>query len=375
MRNRPAGPTRTIVAVAHDIGGAQSIYPVIARLRRRPNLRVNVIAGGFAQKAFARFRPENATTDWSESEIDKYLDQNPPDLLLSATSWKSTLEQGFRNRARVHRIPSVVVIDFWSNYRPRWHDATYRFEDSQDQVCVMDQQTAAVMKSEGYPDTLLHVTGQPHLERRFQRGFQRQLPLETKREIHVLFLTISLIALGLKDDPVAPIQIVCQALHQWAIATKKTVLLTIRPHPHEKPEPDFLERIRAVAPAGITVRIADRRQPILGQLRKSDLVLGYITMGLFEARSLGKQAIAIKLADHPHELVAAMEGAGIELVSFDPDGIAASLGRAGGQQSDQPGKLHIGATTAIAGLCCRLMAEDFKNAAESSDQSAKNGTA
>src|ERR1700722_16529880 len=101
MDNRPARPTRTIVAVAHDIGGAQAIYQVIARLRRRPNLRVNVIAGGFAQKVFARFRPENATTDWPESEIDKYLDQDRPDLLLSASSWKSTLEQGFRNRARV----------------------------------------------------------------------------------------------------------------------------------------------------------------------------------------------------------------------------------------------------------------------------------
>jgi hypothetical protein len=374
MHNRGARPTRKIVAVAHDIGGAQAIYPVIARLRRRPNLRVNVVAGGFAQKVFARFRPENATTDWSESEIDKYLDQNRPDLLLSATSWKSTLEQGFRNRADVRRIPSVVVIDFWSNYRSRWHDATYRFEDSQDRVCVMDQQTAAVMSSEGYPPALLHVTGQPHLERRFQRGFQRQPPLETKREIHVLFLTISLIALGLKDDPVVPIQIVCQALHQWSITTKKNVLLTIRPHPHEKPEPDFLERVRAIAPSGVTVRMADRTQPILGQLKKSDLVLGYITMGLFEARSLGKQAIAIQLADHPPELLLAMENAGIELVSFDPDCIAALLCRSNSETLDQPSNRHIGATAAVAGLCCSLMAGNLKNPVKPPAQAIKNGT-
>ena len=375
MHNRPARPTRTIVAVAHDIGGAQAIYPVIARLRRKPNLRVNVIAGGFAQKVFARFRPENATTDWPESEIDKYLDQNRPDLLLSASSWKSTLEQGFRNRARVRQIPSVVVIDFWSNYRPRWHDATYRFEDSQDRVCVMDQQTAAVMSSEGYPAALLHVTGQPHLERRFQRGFQPRPPLERKGEIHVLFLTISLAALGLKDDPVAPIQIVCQALHQWSITTKKNVLLTIRPHPHEKPEPDFLARVRAVAPSGVTIRIADRTQPILGQLKESDLVLGYITMGLFEARSLGKQAIAIQLADHPPELLSAMEDAGIDLVSFNPDRITALLGRSSRKRLDQPNNRHIGATATIAGLCSSLMAKDLKNPLAPSSQAIKYGTA
>ena len=374
MRNRPARPTRTIVAVAHDIGGAQAIYPVIAKLRRRPNLRVRVIAGGFAQKVFARFRAENATTDWSESEIDKYLDRNQPDLLLSSTSWKSKLEQGFRNSARVRNIPSVVVIDFWSNYRLRWHDATYRFEDSQDRVCIMDQQTAAVMSSEGYPAALLHVTGQPHLERRFQSGFQRQ-PLERKRETHVLFLTISLVALGLKDDPVAPIQIVCQALHQWSITTKKNVLLTIRPHPHEKPEPDFLARVRAVAPSGVTIRIADRTQPILGQLKESDLVLGYITMGLFEARSLGKQAIAIQLADHPPELLSAMEDAGIDLVSFNPDRITALLGRSSRKRLDQPNNRHIGATATIAGLCSSLMAKDLKNPLAPSSQAIKYGTA
>jgi hypothetical protein len=375
MRNRPARPTRTIVAVAHDIGGAQAIYPVIAKLRRRPNLRVKVIAGGFAQKVFVRFRAENATAEWSESEIDKYLDRNQPDLLLSSTSWKSTLEQGFRNRARVRNIPSVVVIDFWSNYRLRWHDATYRFEDSQDRVCVMDQQTAAVMNSEGYPATLLYVTGQPHLERCFQREFQRQSRLEAKREIHVLFLTISLIALGLNDDPVVPIRIVCQALHQWSVATKRPVLLTIRPHPHEKPEPDFLKRIRAVAPSGLAVRIADRTQPILGQLKKSDLVLGYITMGLFEARSLGKQAIAIQLADHPPELLSAMEDAGIDLVSFDPDRIAALLCRSNSKRLDQPNNRHIGATATIAGLCSSLMAKDLKNTLKPSSQAIKNRTA
>jgi hypothetical protein len=151
--------------------------------------------------------------------------------------------------------------------------------------------------------------------------------------------------------------------------------LTIRPHPHEKPEPDFFERVRAVAPSGVTVRIADRTQPILGQLKKSDLVLGYITMGLFEARSLGKQAIAIQLADHPPELLSAMEDAGIDLVSFDPDRIAALLCRSNSQRLDQPNNRHIGATATIAGLCSSLMAKDLKNTLKPSSQAIKNRTA
>src|ERR1700748_46021 len=97
MRRRAVASTRRIIAVAHDIGGAQAISPVIAKLRSKPNLQVDVIAGHFAQKTFARFHPENASSDWSEAEIDEYLQKSRTDLVLSGTSWKSRLEQGFRN--------------------------------------------------------------------------------------------------------------------------------------------------------------------------------------------------------------------------------------------------------------------------------------
>lgn len=355
MGKRSTAPIRTIVAVAHDIGGAQAIYPVIAKLRSKSNLNVKVIAGHFAQKVFARFDPENTSRDWSEAEIDEYLDTNAPDLLLSSTSWKSCLEQGFRNRVRARKIPSVVVIDFWSNYRLRWHDATYRFEDAYDCVCVMDAQTAEAMNREGYPTERLFVTGQPHLERCYRRSTRHRQRSASKKEIAVLFLTISLVALGLKDDPVAPIRLVCQALAEWCAASKRQVSLTVRPHPHESLPPDFHHRISASAPPGVTVHVADRSKPILGQLKRSDLVIGYITMGLFEARSLGKTAIALKVTDHPPELIAAMTDAGIPLVPFDPNRIASSLSGPPLAGLQRTGKTHRGASATIAELCCDLL--------------------
>ncbi|MFY9987836.1 MAG: hypothetical protein WAK31_23965, partial [Chthoniobacterales bacterium] len=198
MSKGSAAKIRTIVAVAHDIGGAQAVYPVIPKLRRRRNLRVNVIAGGFAQKVFARFHAENIASDWSESTIDEYLEKNRPDLILSGTSWKSQLEQRFRNRARSRNIPSVVVIDFWSDHPRRWHHAAYRFEDGQDRVCVPDPETAEAMVNFGYSKELLYVTGHPHLERCFCRAARQEPRSRAKRELAVLFLTIELTALKLK---------------------------------------------------------------------------------------------------------------------------------------------------------------------------------
>jgi len=355
MSSQPAPRIRTILAVAHDIGGAQAIYPVISKLRRRANLRVKMIAGGFAQKAFARLHPENTSTDWAESKIDDYLDRNHVDLLLSATSWKSALEQGFRNRARLRGIPSVVVIDFWSNYRLRWQHATYRFDDGADWVCVMDKQTAEAMQQEGYPLAQIHITGQPHLERCYQRGNRHPPASATKRESDVLFLTISLAALGLNEDPVAPIRIISEALGRWHETTKQPVTLTIRQHPHEDPPPDLIQRIRAFTPAGVTVRLDDRTKPILGRLKKNDLILGYITMGLFEARSLGKQAIAIKLREHPPELVAAMTAAGIPLLPLESDRIASFLCHEAGAHLHNKGDNHRGAAAAVAKVCFSLI--------------------
>jgi hypothetical protein len=353
MSNGLVAKIRTIVAVAHDIGGAQAIYPVIPTLRRRPNLRVNAIAGGFAKKVFARVKAENTETDWSDTKIDDYLDRTRPDLVLSGTSWKSCLEQGFRNRARLRNIPSVVVIDFWSDHPRRWHDADYRFEDGQDRVCVPDKETAASMVRYGYPKDLLYVTGQPHLERCFRRA---TLPESSSAatEVTVLFLTIALAALKLEQDPIAQIRVVCEALGRWSVSIKKPVILTIRPHPHENPAPDFLRRIQNLAPSGVTVRMADRTKPILGQLKKSDLVLGHITMGLFEARSLGKQAVALEVTDHPPELVAAMESAGIAFLPFDADRITSFLSHSKQATSDL-GNLHRGAAAAVAKVCLDLM--------------------
>jgi hypothetical protein len=354
MSKQSAAPTRKIIAVSHDIGGAQALYPVIGKLKSRRDTRVNVVAGRFAQKLFARLHAEIARTDWSEQHIDQYLETARPDLLVSSTSWKSSLEQGFRNRAHLLGIPSLVVIDFWSNYRLRWQHSAYRFEDSEDHVCVMDELTADAMRKAGYPTGKLYVTGQPHLERCFQRKVRQKTGIGTSQRTDVLFLTISLTALGLKDEPTAPIRVVCQALEQWYAATNKPILLTIRQHPHENPDPDFLNRIRAFAPKGISVRLADRTKPIAGQIERSDMILGYITMALFEARCLGKQVIAIKVADYPPELVSAMAEAGINLLPFDPDQIASFLRRKTTPQFNAPQVAYHGATAAVVKLCCDL---------------------
>ncbi|MBV8214530.1 MAG: hypothetical protein JOZ08_15055 [Verrucomicrobia bacterium] len=357
MSKKSTARIRRIVAVCHDLGGAQAILPVVRNLKHRRDIRVDVVAGSFAIKLFTRFRPEIARVDWSDQEIDGFLQKSRPDLLLSSTSWKSRLEQGFRNRANELGIPSVVVIDFWSNYRLRWQHATYQFEEGKDHVCVMDNRTARVMRNEGYPKAKLYVTGQPYLEHcpREKAGHARNQQRGTKRQTNVLLLSISLAGLGLKDDPMAPIRVVCQALGRWHETTDRPIKLSIRRHPHENADPDFLHKVHQIVPRGVTVRLADRTKPLSGQILNNDLILGYVTMALFEARCLGKNSIAIQVAKYSNELRLAMQEAGIILLPLNAERIASYLLSSAARAPNNLPIVHRGATAAIAKICRNLI--------------------
>jgi hypothetical protein len=354
MTKRAVRQSRKILVVCHDIGGAQAVFPVIQRLKIEPDTHVDVVAGHFAHKLFDRFSPEIADADWSEQEIDQFLERTRPQLFLTSTSWKSSLEQGFRNRAHLLGVPSVVLIDFWSNYRLRWQYAAYRYEESKDHVCVMDRRTARAMQKEGYPTENIHVTGQPHLEKCLRQRIREASRSGEMKRKRVLLLSNALSALGLEDDPTAPIRVICKALAEWYARTNTPIVLSIRQHPHEKTDPDFLTKAQGIAPQGVTIRLADRTKPIRGQIQSNDVILGYVTMALFEARCLGKRAIAVELANYPPELAFAMKEAGIILASSKPDSIVSCLMRR--EAHNHVSRLtYQGATSAVVKLCLKLI--------------------
>lgn len=343
-----------ILAVGHDVGGAQVLREVVKALKKS-GVHIDLIIGRMAQKTFSRSRPQIVDEPWSSEKVAGYFEQHRPDLLLTSTSWKSDLEQSFRNQAHQLAIPSVVLMDFWSNYRMRWQHATYRFEESRDHVCVMDAPMARALQKEGYPRQKLHVVGHPHLEQCSQG--QKATPRSKTAPIvdRVLLLSIPLAALGMQETPLAPIKIVCDGLAEWHKQTKRKIVLSIRQHPHEKKDPNFLIEARKLAAPGITIQLADNTKPVKNNIQTHDYIMGYVTMVLFEARAFGKQAIAMEITPYATDLKAALKTSGIRLVRFTPQKIAACL-RAHNLRTKSPlAPSHRGSATAVVSLCRALV--------------------
>src|ERR1041385_4519981 len=116
--------TIRIVAVSGDPGGAEAIAPVLAAVAEK----------GASTHAYAYHQAVTAWTErglahealserTSEAECESILRRYDPDVLLTSTSVNGVdLERKFTAVARRLSIPSLAVVDMWTNYRKRFAD-------------------------------------------------------------------------------------------------------------------------------------------------------------------------------------------------------------------------------------------------------------
>src|SRR5207248_11353111 len=69
----------------------------------------------------------------------------------------------FRSELKGH-VPSVYVLDFWSNYWQRFSDSGKDLKFLPEKICVMDNAAEEAMIAEGIPPDRIAVTGNPHFE-------------------------------------------------------------------------------------------------------------------------------------------------------------------------------------------------------------------
>lgn len=158
-----SSPERVFFA-AYDAGGANATVPVIAELAHRGIVLKGFVAGP-ARKIFTEGRISYYDADlFSDREFNSAFDDFRPELLLVGTSTGWTIEKKCIVRARTRRIPSIAVLDFWSNYSPRFSKDKKDFAYLPTVVCVMDERARDEMIIEGFAPECIAVTGNPHFE-------------------------------------------------------------------------------------------------------------------------------------------------------------------------------------------------------------------
>ncbi|HWG33425.1 MAG TPA: hypothetical protein VN650_04595 [Gemmatimonadaceae bacterium] len=242
----PSSAPRTIVAVAGDPGGARALAPVIERLRSRAGVAVRAIAYLHAREVWGKRHIAFEEANARASDVLDAVRTIAPDGLLVATSANGVdLERAFTAAANELGLPSVAVVDFWSNYRLRFESSSGSLE-LPTRIAVMDAVAEAEMVALGFPASRIVVTGQPALgelvrslrhksaiERNSTRG---DLGLAESDRV-ILFasqpIAASPVEWGYSERTVIPALI--DALSSIGRRRGEKLHLVIRPHPRETP--------------------------------------------------------------------------------------------------------------------------------------------
>ena len=154
--------TRVVVAVAGDPGGARALAPALVCIKER-GLVVVVYAYREAVPILTEsgLAPIEVRGTAAAQDCADLLRQVNANCLLTATSINDErLELQFILATRQLAIPSVSLLDFWTNYRRRFEDHSGHLV-LPNQIAVMDRYAATEIGEAGLDGPEVVVTGQP----------------------------------------------------------------------------------------------------------------------------------------------------------------------------------------------------------------------
>ena len=158
-----------IIFTAQDPGGFNAIAPVIKKLEKDKRFDVLVI---LAKHACLFAKKENI----------KYLDGDKKsfsiagaDLIVTGTSFADSIEKRIITMAKAENIPTISIIDFWTDYTPSFSDSEKRnFKYLPDYVLAVDEIMKKEMVAEGFPKDKIFITGNPYFDL-FSKKIQKKM--------------------------------------------------------------------------------------------------------------------------------------------------------------------------------------------------------
>jgi hypothetical protein len=295
------------------------------------------------------------------SRAEALLAVSDPTAVIATTSWgPSRPEPAFLEAARRLAVPSVSVVDFWSNYRERFLATSGEGLVLPDRVAVMDDRARQEALAAGLPESVLVVAGNPHHEGMLTRfgGWDRAARLRFRESMRiprnatvVLFASQPIEALygdtlGYTEHSV--VTLVAESLVQVAGWLGHPIQLVVRPHPRGG---------RLDLPpnrAALGIRTVVEGDPIEWCLA-ADLVVGMTSALLFDTALLGGRVVSVQPGlQSPDRLPT--NRMGLSAPVYDAAGVPDTLYRALARPAQAgPPKALAGLRAAAAGATDRLV--------------------
>ncbi|MBI3524673.1 MAG: hypothetical protein HY066_09120 [Betaproteobacteria bacterium] len=297
---------KIIVAIAGDPGGANALAPVLLRLRQMGIAQIQALAYREALPLWSKHGLVPESID-SEEGL-RILEERLPgaNLLLTATSVNGVdRERDAITTARRLGIPSLALLDFWSNYRLRFIDRDGKL-NLPDRIAVMDILAADEMVAAGFPAERLEITGQPAFDGLAAQlaAFSPDRRVQLRRELGladgdclVLYVSQPLTALygtptqtreTIGFDEREVLALCVETLVQLATRLHRRVVMAIRRHPRESevtPPSAQGKWFHAVIWNDV-----EKSEAVLS----ADLVLGMSSILLLEAVHLGQIVVSVQ---------------------------------------------------------------------------------
>lgn len=261
---------KKIIFLAHDPGGCDALLPVVERLHQE-----TVPLEFYCIGPAANLNPDNAASEVEVIQIiQQMLMEKSVSVLVTGTSWGSKLELKEIAACKNKGIPTLSILDFWSNYQARFKDEAGNFIYP-DYFLVMDKLAALEAANEGVPLEIIKVLGHPGLDK-FISGQKHKRHLKHKKKI--LFLSQPLSVLYGKELGYTEQQVLEEVAQ--IIRENKDYSLYIKFHPKDSSslKNNYL---------GLSVE-----GNLLDIMTEYDVIIGMNTMGLLHAVLLGLPAIS-----------------------------------------------------------------------------------
>lgn len=294
-----------IVCVCGQSGAAAALLPVLRMGVNKYGWVASVKTYGEASSVFVNsgFTVETCGAEFSEAASIDWLNSFCPDVVLVGSDAGRHVEKHVIRAAARIDVPSIMFVDFWSNYTARFIDK--KGAVLPDAVAVLDTKMAEDLITQGIPGEHIYVTGSPALGQavieletydEIQRvRLRRQVGVE-EEEICVLFISTPGTKEDYGDEPLLSgqphslftiVEDVIESLTHSVLLDKKKIHLFIRPHPRES-----VSSFKGLMSEHLRVSTS-RESRTFDALIIADLVIGLDSVLLIEALMAGQKILCL----------------------------------------------------------------------------------
>lgn len=277
-----------IYFVAANPGGLRALLPVFHEYSGKKTLHITSNLKNLLLNIDSEIEFKILPNQLSTIDSDKELINSGSKLLLSGTSVTNSpggqIENNLRLSAKRLGIPSISIVDHWTNYSARFSsESNTPLNALPDFICIPDNRAYREMIQEGFPKEILLVTGQPAFDK---LTTEVRDGVKTRRAYirNLLHIGDSVNVVGFASEPVAidygnlrnynEQEVLADTIKVTESIGMKTI---IRPHPRESIEKFSKHQI-----------IVSDQINSYDYVAACDFIVGMTSILLIEAALIGK---------------------------------------------------------------------------------------